>query len=438
MLGENGAGKSTLMKLLSGDLRPDSGEVFASSQKVTLDSPLTARSLGIGIVQQHFMLVPALTVAENLALDRLGTPFRTYSSADLSQAAQAWAERLGWELPLPDVTETLPVGIQQRIEILKVLSGGGDVIILDEPTAVLSPDEVEDLFSVLRQLRDEGRTVILIAHKLAEVTSVADRVTILRRGEWVASCPMSETSAEQIARWMIGELPTVAARVPRKHGGEVATLRALTTLGDRGEVAVRGIDLSVARGEVVGIGGVDGNGQVELAEVLARIRPFEGAYDFDGELGYVPQDRQVDGLALDLTIADNLALGALRDHALVRRGVMKTRAIHAWVERLIREYQIKVGSADDLARSLSGGNQQKVVVSRTLAHDLDLLVVVNPTRGLDFRATQFVHDSILLAADKGAGVVVFSTDLEELAALADRTLYMSGGRLSTEFLGGAA
>lgn len=434
VLGENGAGKSTLMNIMSGFARPDTGSVELEGKPIPLARAFDCKRLGIEMIHQHFTLVPDFTVAENLALARIDSLWAGSKIAERAKPSFEAAARLGWSVDADSKVRNLPVGVQQRIEILKALGGTAKVLILDEPTAVLSADEVEDLFRVLRQLRDEGRVVILIAHKLSEVLAIADRVTVLRRGQFVATALRAEVDATQLANWMVGEMPPASPRDDRSIGSEGLRVEALSVRGDRGEEAVRGISFQVHGGEILGIGGVDGNGQIELAESIANVRPSEGALTWRGaplqaaKIGYVPQDRQIDGLAMGMSVGENLLIGNDRRTDLTSKGFLKLKSIRAWAKGLIERFEIRTSGPEQIVGGLSGGNQQKVVVSRTLDSNPDLLVVVNPTRGLDIRASVFVHSRILEARDKGAAVLLVSTDLDELTALSDRTLFLSRGR----------
>lgn len=434
VLGENGAGKSTLMNVISGFLKPDRGEISLDGAALPMGDPLKTRALGIEMVHQHFMLIPEFTVAENLAMARLATDGDGLRGRlrleKLAEPALKLAKKLGWAVDPGRRTGDLPVGVQQRVEILKALSSDAPVLILDEPTAVLAPAEVDDLFRVLRTLRDQGKTLLLIAHKLSEIMEIADRATVLRRGQQIGSSLIAETTAQQLAEWMVGEVPAPTVRSEQQDGNVLVTARDVHVRGSRGEEAVRGVSFEVRAGEVLGVGGVDGNGQVELAEALVGVRPVASGHVARPErLGYIPQDRHVDGLALGMSIEENLLiLGQFR--ADLRQGpFLKSRAVKDWAQGLVESYRIKIGKLQDPAKSLSGGNQQKLVVSRTLSLKPELLVAVNPTRGLDFNATRFVHESIQQAAADGAAVILISTDLDELAELAHRTLFMSAGRL---------
>jgi ABC-type uncharacterized transport system ATPase subunit len=419
VLGENGAGKSTLMNILSGTLEPDAGEVRL------------AKGASIGMVHQHFMLVPEFSVAENL---ELGSQRGFWKGEQATQKALAIAEDLGWAFDPTARTGDLPVGVQQRIEILKALITDAPILVFDEPTAVLGPAEVDDLFRVLRDLRGQGRAVILIAHKLSEILAIADRITVLRRGKLVASALRQDVEARTLAEWMVGEWPELESQSFEVLPGESLVVSQLSAKGDRGETAVDHVDFSVQPGEIMGIGGVDGNGQVELAESLAGIRPHSGSVrlgsDEVNRVAYIPQDRQRDGLALSMSIAENFAIAGHRLSRFRKGWVLDRTGLRRWANELIDRFSIKAGSLDDPIRSLSGGNQQKVVVSRSLELEPQAIVAVNPTRGLDVRATADVHAALRSQAAKGIPIVLISTDLDELAAVASRTAFLSKGRLS--------
>ncbi|MBX7134260.1 MAG: ATP-binding cassette domain-containing protein [Fimbriimonadaceae bacterium] len=440
VLGENGAGKSTLMNVLGGFLKPDGGRVTLNGSPLPLGDPIGCRALGIEMVHQHFMLVPAFTVAENLALARLGGLGGALDVGKVAQKPLQIARELGWQIEPDARTADLPVGVEQRIEILKALAGNAQVLIFDEPTAVLSPDEVDDLFRVLRKLRDQGKAVILIAHKLSEVMAVADRVTVLRRGVKVAEARIGEVDERQLATWMVGELPDEQRPLLPSAEAVSLSIDRLVVKGDRGETAVQGVTFEVRQGEILGIGGVDGNGQIELAEALALVRPtFDGSIErIAGEIGYIPQDRQVDGLALSMSLSDNLLIGGYPRSQFRIGPFLAPGRVRAWAEGLVHQFRIKVGRLADPVSSLSGGNQQKVVVARTLDAKPAVIIAVNPTRGLDIQAADAVHAELLDAARNGAAVVLFSTDLDELGAIASRTLFMSGGRLAEDFAGALA
>lgn len=434
VVGENGAGKSTLIGILAGFVEPSAGEVLLDGRSLPLGRPFDCRRLGIGMVHQHFTLVQELTVEENLALSQIESVYGRLNKAQLTKRPLETAERLGWRMDPTARIEDLPVGVQQRVEILKALAIDANVLIFDEPTAVLSPQEAEDLLQVLRDLREQGKTVILIAHKLKEVLSVADHITVLRRGSVVASLPAAEADEVRLAGWMVGELP---ANLVKKAMAKASALsvRDLQVKGDRGNIAVNAVTFEIGSGEVLGIGGVDGNGQVELAEALAGVRSIvAGKLEWKGEslpkslvVGYVPQDRQHEGLALRMSVQENLMIQS--SSAAGQGPFLSARRTSEWAQGIVHRFSIKAASLADPVGGLSGGNQQKVVVGRVLDAKPELLIAVNPTRGLDVRATDFVHRQIAAAKEAGAAVALFSTDLDELAAVADRTLFMSGGRL---------
>lgn len=434
VLGENGAGKSTLMNVLAGFVRPDAGEVALDGRSLPLGDPLAVRARGLEMVHQHFMLVPEFTVAENLALSRLPSLRGKLDLDGTIRRSLEWARDLGWQVDPQARTGDLGVGAQQRVEILKALAADAPVLILDEPTASLSPEEVEDLFRVLRQLRDQGKAILLIAHKLAEIMAVADRATVLRRGRWVGSSRIPDTTARQLAEWMVGDLQDATPQATAALGQVALSAQQVSVLGSKGRPAVSGVSFSIREGEILGFGGVDGNGQVELAEALAGVRPLSsGTIECEGAVGYIPQDRQQDGLALSMSLEENyLVQSELPPHVL--RGPFLNRSqLGIWASGLVDQYKIKIGKLSDAASSLSGGNQQKIVVSRTMSARPKVLVAVNPTRGLDFQATTFVHEAILSAARSGAAVALFTTDLDELRLLSSRAVFMDRGELAEDY-----
>lgn len=439
VLGGNGAGKSTLMNVLSGFLHPTKGSVTFAGKDITLNGAAERRRLGIQMVHQHFMLVPEFTVSENLALAQLDNLSGALPETELLSHAKGVAKEFNWEIPWSALTDDLPVGVQQRVEILKALCSKAEVLILDEPTAVLSPDEVEDLFGVLRTLKSKGVCVILIAHKLSEIMEIADHVTVLRLGKIVGSSSMEETSLEQIEEWMIGEKSyTILPKQEQMVGDIGLNVSELWVQSDQGFDAVRGLSFSVKRGSIFGIAGVDGNGQVELAEALAGIRPISrGEISPVSNIGYIPQDRQEDGLALGMTISENLFLGAIERPGLTRWQFLQSTEIQKWAKSLVSTYSIKVGDIDDPASSLSGGNQQKIVVSRTLSEKPDLIIAVSPTRGLDFSAARFVHESLTEATKNGAMVILITSDMDELE-LASDFRFLSRGEWSESLVGATA
>ena len=447
VLGENGAGKSTLLGVLGGMVRPDAGVVEVAGIRRELRTPRDAWGAGVGMVHQHFTLVPPLTVLENLALGRrsaargLRLPY-----GELRQEAEALMERTGLRVPLEAVVGTLGVGSRQRVEILKTLLRRPEILILDEPTAVLAPAEVETLFSLLRELAGEGRGVVLVAHKLDEVFSVADAVTVLRDGVTVASGPASEMDVAGVIRAMVGtdradgaavgHLETVAAPPPLRAepGSVVAGIAGLRVRGERGEWAVDGASLEVRRGELVGIAGVEGNGQRELARALVGLAaPDAGRVTVPPRVAFIPQDRTREGLVADFDLTENVALSLHRNPTFRQGPWVRWDALRARTADLLRDFDVRAPGPGARARTLSGGNQQRVVVARELSEDTDLVVAENPTRGLDVGAAAFVHGELARVAREGAGagVVLVSTDLDEVLALSHRVLVMVRGRLLT-------
>lgn len=429
LLGENGAGKTTLLNVLDGMVAPDSGEIRVGGRPVAPRSPRDAVALGIGLVHQHFTLVPRLTVLENVALGIRSGPLGLGWPLDrVRQGLRSLAEDTGLEVAADAPVETLEVSARQRVEILKVLMRDPTILALDEPTAVLAPAEVERLFGMLRRLANGGRTILLIAHKLDEVLSVADRVTVLREGRTVLEAPRAAVDGPALARAMVGrELPAPDAPPASAPGPVVARLQGVSVPGERGIGGLRDVSLEFRRGEIVGIAGVDGNGQRALARVLAgRGSPESGQVELPARVGFVPGDRREEGLVLDFDLAGNVAL-ALHDDPAWRRGpALRWRAIREETAGLIGRYGIRAPGPGTPVRALSGGNQQKVVVGRELDRDPDLLVVENPTRGLDVAAAGFVHAE-LRRRSRDRAVVLLSTDLDEILALSDRVLVMVRG-----------
>ena len=448
LLGENGAGKTTLMRVLCGTLRPDGGEVRVGGRRLPFGGARAAAAAGIGMVHQHFTLVPSLTVAENVALGtREGSGLRL--ALDRVHARLAQLERVtGLPVDASAPVAGLSVGARQRVEILKALYRDPRVLVLDEPTTVLSPREVDWLFGVLRSLADEGRTVLLIGHKLDEILRAADRVTVLRRGRTVLAAARAEVDAPGLTRAMIGRVAAPPARPIRVEAGErVARLAGVGARGEEGRMAVRDITLDVRRGEIVGIGGVEGNGQRELALVLSgRLLPATGGVRLPATVSLIPQDRAAGGLVPGFDLAENTALAFHDDDAHRRGPLIDWAAMRRTAREILAGFDVRAPSWRATAQSLSGGNQQKLLVGRELARAPDLLVAENPMRGLDVAAAAFLRDKLVGlkdgrmrggeprgAADRSAGgppgIVLFSTDLDEVLDLADRVFVLVRGRL---------
>jgi ABC-type uncharacterized transport system ATPase subunit len=449
VLGENGAGKSTLMHILAGIHRPDAGAVLLGGRPAAFHSPRQARRAGIGMVHQHFTLVEALTVAENLALSMPQQSRWRYDAAAAAAEARALAARVGLDLSPPESTVAeLPVGARQRIEILKALAYAARVLILDEPTAVLTPPEVRRLFVMLRELRAQGRLIIFITHKLREVREVADRVTIMRRGRVAGTFDPASLSESAMAERMIGDVvPARPRSAERIRGDMVLNVAQLSARAERDLPALRDVSFAVRAGEIFGIAGVDGNGQRELFEVLAGLLPPAGGTvslrgspvtDFTPRallaagIGLIPPDRQHDGLVLPMTVQENFLLSRTLLDRCSCRGLLNAKAARGFSVEAARASGVRA-ELDAPARSLSGGNQQRVVVARALAQRPAVLVAANPSRGLDVAATGAVAAALLDSAGRGCAVVLISTDLDEVLDLSDRVAVLSHGRLSPAF-----
>jgi len=428
ILGENGAGKTTLMNIISGLIQPDAGEIYIQENLVKITSPNEAIKLGIGMIHQHFMLVPQLTVTENIILGidkdwRLNLRQKQQEIAALSQA-------YGLEVDPTAKVGNLPVGAQQRVEILKVLYRKAHLLILDEPTAVLTPPEVRSLIVILRQLAAAGRTIIFISHKLDEVINLCDTVTVLRRGEVVASTTTVNTTSRQLAELMVGRESLQLHKSLVKPGEIVLSVQGLEVADERGLAAVRNVSFQLRSGEILGVAGVDGNGQRELADALARLRIIkQGKIELhrNTRVGYIPEDRQKMGLVLQYSIAQNLILKAFKKVPFCRRFFLQKDAIASNAKVAMQEFDIRAMGEDVKVSYLSGGNQQKVVLARELAGEPLLIVAMQPTRGLDVGATEAVHSRLLAQRDRGAAIVYISTELDEVMAMSDRIAVMYEG-----------
>lgn len=445
LLGENGAGKTTLMNILYGLGHPDAGEILLNGEAVRITSPRTAIRHHIGMVHQHFMLIPNLTVVENVIL---GLPVAREPLLDLRAPAErlrSLAAEYGLAVEPNARVADLPVGVQQRIEILKALYRGAELLVLDEPTAVLSPGETHDFFRVLKGLVARGLSAIFISHKLEEVLEVSQRITVLRRGRKVGTIPVEQASVQVLAEMMVGRPMAVRAR-PQPHvfGTPVLRIEGIEALDDAGQPALRNVSFQVRGGEILGIAGVDGNGQQQLAEVLTGLRPAQGGRitvleeDLIGRppeafirrgVGHVPADRQRVGLILDFSIDENLAIKRSDGPAFARRGVLRLAAMRQHARRVAGDYDIRGAEQATRVRQLSGGNQQKVVLAREIEDGPVLLVAAHPTRGLDIGATEYVQRRILEQRDRGVAVVLISGELEELLLLADRIAVMFRGEI---------
>ena len=445
LLGENGAGKSTLMNVLYGLLQPDEGEILIDDKVVKFSGPGEAMSAGIGMVHQHFMLIPVFTVAENVVLGN--EPTGALGKLDLDAARKLVKEisdRFGFDIDPDAKIQDLPVGAQQRVEIIKSLARNAKILVLDEPTAVLTPQETDELMQIMRDLAKSGTSIIFITHKLREVQQVADRITVIRLGKVVAS-PSPKASASELASLMVGrEVDLNVKRKPPKLGAETLVIENLTVLDDRSHQMVDGVSFSVHDGEVLAIAGVQGNGQTELAEAILGLRKIHsGSIRVAGKdltkstvrevleagLGYIPEDRKKDGLVGDFTIAENLMLDGSYGAPFAKGVQIDFENRDRIANELIAEFDIRTPSAETFAKQLSGGNQQKVVVARELSRELKVLLASQPTRGVDVGSIEFIHEQIIAARDAGKSVLIISTELDEVLALADRIAVMYRGRI---------
>jgi simple sugar transport system ATP-binding protein len=449
LLGENGAGKSTLMSILYGLYSPTEGEIRVNGEQVEVTSPSRAIDLGIGMVHQHFMLVPVMTVTENIVL---GEEPRRGALLDVREGARKVKElsdRYGLAVDPDAVIEQVSVGMQQRVEILKTLYRNARILILDEPTAVLTAQESHELFEVLRALKADGVSIVFISHKLNEVLEISDRVTVLRRGKRIDTVPTEGATEESLARLMVGR--DVLLRVDKetaKPGEPVLEVEDLHVRDVRGLEAVKGVSLEVRGGEVVAIAGVDGNGQLELVQAIAGVSvPESGRVSIAGRdvtgrgvrtatvagVAHIPEDRHLCGLVLDFTLAENLALREYREPPISNHGLLSLRQMDDRAKALLKEYDVRGGDPSTLASSLSGGNQQKVAVAREVASDPKLLIAHQPTRGLDVGAIEFVHSRLMVERNEGVGILLVSLEFEEIRALADRILVIYEGQIVGEF-----
>ncbi|HMU34705.1 MAG TPA: ABC transporter ATP-binding protein [Pyrinomonadaceae bacterium] len=447
IVGENGAGKSTIMKIAYGFYNADSGEILYDGREVSIKTPHDAIALGIGMVHQHFMLVEAMTVAENIVL---GAETGSVVNLDLDKA-EAEIRKLSEDLKLGvdprAMVEDLSVGQQQRVELLKALYRHADLLILDEPTAVLSPQEIEDFFAILRRMREQGKTIIIITHKLDEVLAISDEVTVMRDGKVVGNVTTSETNAKELARMIVGR--DVLLRVEKPDASPKDNVLEVDRLSVRGkhEIAVDNVSFSVRSGEIVGVAGIEGNGQTELIECLAGLaKAASGSIRFDGndittvsarrrkELGiaHIPEDRHRRGLLLNSDLAENSILGVHYRPPIASGGFISSAAVEKRVTEIIENFDVRPPNAELPARALSGGNQQKLIIGREFEIDPRLLLVSQPTRGVDIGAIEFIHRKLIELRDSGAAILLVSAELEEVTALADRLLVIREGKIAGE------
>ena len=447
LLGENGAGKSTLMKILYGMTTPTAGEVRVFGKPVAITRPAQAIALGIDMVHQHFMLTPVMTVAENVVIGSEPVRGVFFDRKKAEAQVAAMIDEYNFHISATAKVETLSVGEQQRVEILKALYRGADLLILDEPTAVLTPQEVEDLFRVMRQLKAAGKSIIIITHKLKETMEIADRVSVLRQGKMIESgVPVAGTTMNELAQMMVGrDVELSVTRRAEQVGEENFSVRGLS-LTERGVPILRDVCLSLRKGEILGIAGIEGNGQTELIEVLTGLRrpdhmelfkdgkPLSGnaAAFLAAGVGHVPEDRMTRGLVLEMSIEDNLILGYHRRPAFARRGLRLASAIRRFAEQERTEFAIKAPNVQERCSALSGGNQQKVVIARVFSENPDVIIVAQPTRGVDVGAMEYIHHRLLDLRDGGKSILLISADLDEVRSLSDRLAVIYGGRIVAE------
>ena len=450
LLGENGAGKTTLMNILYGLYSPDAGEILISGSAAHVSSPHDAIARGIGMVHQHFMLIPVMTVTENIVLaaePKTGGVFLDYAGA--RRRVLKISKRFNFAINPDARIQDITVGQQQRVEILKALYRNADILILDEPTAVLTPQEATELFVILKELVADGMSIIFISHKLHEVLQIADRITVLRRGKKIDTIPRAGATEAQLARMMVGrEVLLRVDKKPASPGETLLEVEGLSVVDDRGLEAVRDVSLKVRGGEIVGIAGVDGNGQTELIDAITGLRRAAagrvvvGGRDLSNEntntrleegMGHIPEDRHRRGLILEFSLAENLTLHDYDKPPFARFGWLNPRRVIAFARRLLKEYDVRGGGPQTRAASLSGGNQQKVVVAREVARNPRVLIAAQPTRGLDVGAIEFVHQRLVAERDEGRAILLVSLELDEILSLSDRILVIYEGRIAGEY-----
>ncbi len=445
LLGENGAGKSTLMNVLYGLYTADEGEIVLDDVVQSFTGPGDAMAAGIGMVHQHFMLVPVFSVAENVMLGNESTGFAgTLDVGAARERVREISDRFGFKVNPDAIVEDLPVGVQQRVEIIKALSRDAQILVFDEPTAVLTPQETDELMEIMRQLKEAGKAIVFITHKLREVREVADRITVIRLGKVVGEADPGASNAE-LASMMVGRpVELVVHKDAPKLGDEALVVENLRVVDLLGHVHLDHISFSIKAGEVLAVAGVQGNGQTELTEALLGLQDHvEGSIKLDGKelvgrsvrrildagVGFIPEDRQVDGLVGGFSIAENLMLNRSFRSPFVRNGSLRIDALEEFAEKLLKEYDVRAPDIHTAASKLSGGNQQKVVVARELSRDLRLLVAAQPTRGVDVGSIEFIHKQVVATRDSGVPVLVVSTELDEVVALADRIMVLYRGQV---------
>ena len=445
LLGENGAGKSTLMNMLAGLLEPTSGEIVVNGQVVKLDSPSKAASLGIGMVHQHFMLVEAFTVAENIILGSELTKNGVLDIARATREINELSERYGLAVDPSAKVADISVGAQQRVEILKTLYRGADILIFDEPTDVLTPSEIDELMAIMKNLVKEGKSIILITHKLDEIRAVSDRVTVIRRGKSIETVEIAGATNADLAEMMVGRSVSFKTEKQEARPKEVIlSIKDLVVNENRGVPAVKNLSLDVRAGEIVGIAGIDGNGQSELIQAITGLRKIEsGSVELKGQsivglhprqitemsVGHVPEDRHRDGLVLEMMISENIALQTYYKEPLSKKGILNYTNIIGYAKQLMQEFDVRAASEIVPASALSGGNQQKAIIAREVDRNPDLLIVSQPTRGLDVGAIEYIHKRLIQERDNGKAVLVVSFELDEILNVSDRIAVIHDGKI---------
>lgn len=445
LLGENGAGKTTLMNIIYGLYEADAGEVFLNGEAVNIGNPNDAIAYGIGMVHQHFMLIPVFTVAENIMLGAEEVRGLTLDQRSVVERVRELSKQYGLKVDPRAYVQDLSVGVQQRVEIVKALYRDADILILDEPTAVLTPQEVQDLFRIMRELTEQGVSIIFITHKLKEVLTIADRITVMRAGQTVGTVTPQETDEAQLAAMMVGrEVILKVHKEPAQPGEEVLEIDTLRVLDERAVEAVRGMSLSVRAGEILGIAGVQGNGQSELVEAITGLRSVKsGAISIANRdvtgcsprliietgMAHIPEDRQRYGLVLSYPVTDNMVLCTYYRPPFAQHNVLDHQAIDKNGRRLVEEFDVRTPSPYVPTSKLSGGNQQKVIVARELSRPIELLIANQPTRGLDVGSIEYIHREIIKMRDAGCAVLLVSAELDEIMALSDRVAVMYNGQI---------
>ncbi|WP_191561684.1 ABC transporter ATP-binding protein [Metabacillus idriensis] len=445
LLGENGAGKSTLMNVLFGLYQPEKGEIRVKGNAVNITNPSIANDLGIGMVHQHFMLVNNFTVTENIILGNEPTKTGKINLKDAEKQVQEISEKYGLAVNPSAKISDISVGMQQRVEILKTLYRGAEILIFDEPTAVLTPQEIKELITIMKALIKEGKSIILITHKLKEIMEVCDRVTVIRKGEGIGTVNVAETNPNELAALMVGrEVLFTTEKMEAHPKEEVLKIDNLVVKDSRNVTVIDSLNLSVKAGEIVGIAGVDGNGQSELIEAITGLMSSEsGSILLNGKdirnqrprsiteagVGHIPQDRHKHGLVLDFPVGENMVLQTYYKKPFSKNGVLNFKAIYEKAEKLIKEFDVRTPSSSTLARALSGGNQQKAIIGREVDRDPDLLIAAQPTRGLDVGAIEFIHRRLIEQRDKGKAVLLISFELEEIMNVSDRIAVIYEGKI---------